>query len=125
MTIIQTQQKKRTALTSKMKEAMRKKDNRMVEGIFRCFETRGGSVTFSFKKHAGDEVVQYTMVDGETYTIPIMVAKHLTHNCCYSQHAYELDANGNSIIGSGKKIHRYSFESLEFQLEDEIEEDIA
>lgn len=125
MTIVQPQEKKRSALTPKIKEAMRKKDNRMVQGVFRCFETQGGSVTFFCKKHAGDDVKKYKMVDGETYTVPLMVAKHLNNNCCYDQHAYMLDANGKTIIGPGKKIHRYTFESLEFQLEDEVEEDIA
>lgn len=122
MTTVQTQEKKRGSLTPKMREAMRKKDNRMVEGVFRCFESRGSTLTFSFKKHAGDEVKQYTMVDGDTYTVPLMVAKHLNNNCWYPEHAYVLDANGKASVGVGRKVHRYSFESLEFQFEDEIEE---
>jgi len=94
---------------------MREKDHKMVKGIFRCFEPRGGSMTFSFKKYKGDEVLKYTMVDGDVCEIPLMVAKHLNQDCFYPVHSHVLDANGNPSVQVGKKIQRCSFESLEFQ----------
>lgn len=71
-------------------------------------------MTFSFKKYKGDEVLKYTMVDGEVYNVPRMVAKHLNQGCWYPKHKYVLDANGNPIQDIGKKVQRLSFESLEF-----------
>jgi len=90
------------------------KDHRMVKGIFRCYEPRGGSFTFSFKKYKGDQLLKYTMVDGETYDVPLMVAKHLNQNCWYPKHSYVMDANGLPTIDAGKQVKRCSFESLEF-----------
>lgn len=104
-------------------ERMIKKDHKTVKGIFRCYEPRGGSITFNFKKYKGDETLKYTMVDGDVYTVPVMVAKHLNQNCFYPVHTQVLDANGHPSIEVGKKVQRCSFESLEFQdLEDEKEE---
>lgn len=94
---------------------MRQKDHKMVKGIFRCYEPRGGSMTFSFKKYKGDEVLKYTMVDGDIYDIPLMVAKHLNQQCYYPKHSHVLDANGKPSVEVGKKVQRCSFESLEFQ----------
>jgi hypothetical protein len=93
---------------------MREKDHRKVKGIFRCYEPRGGSFTFCFKKYKGDQTLTYTMVDGETYEVPLMVAKHLNQNCWYPRHTHVLDANGNPTVNVGKKVNRCSFDSLEF-----------
>ncbi len=102
-------------------EEMRKKrdaDHQTVKGVFRCYEPRGGSFTFSFKKYKGDQTETYIMVDGDTYVIPLMVAKHLNQNCWYPRHAYIMDMNGHPIISEGKKVQRCSFESLEFSFEE-------
>lgn len=109
-------------ITDEEGRQMREKDHRIVKGIFRCYEPRGGSMTFSFKKHKGDEVLKYTMVDGDIYEIPLMVAKHLNQNCYYPRHSHVLDANGHPSIEVGKKVQRCSFESLEFQDFDANEE---
>jgi len=100
--------------SERMKE-MKKKDHKKVKGIFRCYEPRGGSMMFSFKKYKGDDIVQYNMKDGEVYEIPLMVAKHLNQNCWYPKHTHVLDMNGNPSVEVGKKVQRCSFESLEFQ----------
>lgn len=97
----------------------RERDHKTVKGIFRCYEPRGGSFTFSFKKHKGDPVMKFTMVDGESYTVPLMVAKHLNQNCWYPKHSHVMDMNGNPTIEVGKKVQRCSFESLEFHDEEE------
>ncbi len=94
---------------------MREKDHKLVKGIFRCYEPRGGSIGFSFKKYKGDDVLKYELTDGEITTLPLMVAKHLNQNCYYPQHSHVLDANGMPSVEVGKKVQRCSFESLEFQ----------
>jgi len=94
---------------------MRDKDHKMVKGMFRCYEPRGGSMTFSFKKYKGDDVLKFHLVDGDIYDIPLMVAKHLNQQCYYAKHSHVLDANGKPSVEVGKKVQRCSFESLEFQ----------
>ena len=113
-TMPKTRRNMRKTSDEEMREA-REKDHKMVEGIFRSYEPRGGSVTFSFKKYKGDEVLKYTLTDGEIYTIPLMVAKHLNQDCYYPVHSHVLDANGNPSVEVGKKVQRCSFDSLEFQ----------
>ena len=95
------------------------KDHKMVKGIFRCYEPRGGSFTFSFKKHKGDQILKYTMADGEIYEVPMMVAKHLNQNCWYPRHSHVLDVNGNATVDRNTKVKRCSFESLEFHIGEE------
>lgn len=102
-------------ITSEEMEKMRKKDHRIVKGIFRCAEPRGGSIKFSFKKYKGDDVLNYTMTDGEIRDVPFMIATHLSNDCCYEKHTHVLDGDGNATLHTGKKVHRCSFESLEFQ----------
>ena len=98
---------------------MRQKDHKIVKGMFKCFEPRGGSMTFSFRKYKGDDVLKYTLVDGEIYDLPLMVAKHLNQNCWWPKHSHVLDSNGNPSVEVGKKVQRCSFDSLEFQDVDE------
>lgn len=106
-------------ITTEEMNKQREKDHRMVKGVFRCFEPRGGSFTFSYKQYRGDQILKYTMVDGETYEVPLMVAKHLNQNCWYPRHSYVLDANGLPTVNQGSKVKRCSFESLEFYNEEE------
>lgn len=107
-------------ITAEEMRRMREKDHKMVKGIFRCYEPRGGTMSFSFKKYKGDEVLKYTLKDGEVHELPLMVAKHLNQGCFYPKHTHVLDANGNPSVEVGKKVQRCSFESLEFQ---DIEDD--
>ena len=92
-----------------------KEECRLVKGIFRCHEPRGGSVTFSFKKYKWDPVKTYTFVDGEEYEIPLSVARHLNQNCNYPVHSHIMDKNGVPTVDrQGKKVSRMNFESLDF-----------
>lgn len=97
----------------------REKDNKVVKGIFRCYEPVGGSFTFFFKKYKGDPVLKLTMKDGEAYDVPLMVAKHLNQNCWYPKHSYVMDQDGVPIVNSGKKVKRCSFEGTEFMEDNE------
>ncbi len=109
-----TKRKNTKKITVEEMNKMKEKDHKMVKGIFRCFEPVGGSFKFSFKKYPGDEVLTYTMVDGCSYEVPVMIAKHLNNNCAYPVHRFRLDENGKSSPEVGKWIRRCSFESLEF-----------
>lgn len=108
----------------------RDKNREMVRGIFRYHEVPGGEMGFAFREFKGDPIENYLMVDGEMYTIPLGVAKHLNINCWYPQYEYlpgdrigesgiqGLSANVRGFAGHvqrvTKKTHRCAFNSLEF-----------
>ena len=100
---------------------MRDKDREKVRGIFRFYEVPGGTMTFSFKAYKEDPVETFTMTDGQTYTIPLGVAKHLANNLWYPVHEFLRDENGNTSTHVRKKVHRAGFQSLEFIDLDEID----
>ena len=104
------------------------KDNEKVKGIFRFYEVPGGTISFPFRKYLKDEVETYTMTDGQLYTVPLMVAKHLNENCWYPEYGH---IPGETGIKSGHtpngmnpthgmrqavkiKVRRMGFQSLEF-----------
>lgn len=99
----------------------RDKDREKVRGIFRFYEVPGGSMSFSFKAYKEDQVERYDLVDGQVYTLPLGVAKHLNKNCWYPEYEYIKGEPG--VIGGfgpettmrvGKKVFRCGFQSLEF-----------
>lgn len=95
-------------------EYMRKKYSEPVKGIFRFHEVPGGSISFVYREFKGDKTERYDLVDGQVYTIPLGVARHLNKNCWYPMHEYAVDENGNKIQKIGTKVRRCSFQSLEF-----------
>jgi hypothetical protein len=95
-------------------EYMRDKDREKVKGIFRYYEVPGGSMGFVIKAYKKDPVEKYELVDGQTYEIPLGVAKHLNKNGSYPVHAHSMDEGGKPSIRIGKKVRRFGFQSLEF-----------
>ena len=93
---------------------LRDKHREPVKGIFRFHECPGGTHAFSFKEFKGDEVMNYTLTDGEISTVPLGVARHLNKNGWYPVHAYAKDEAGNNSMRIGQKVRRFSFQSLEF-----------
>jgi len=103
-----------------------KDDSKIVEGRFLCFEPRGGSVSFPFRKYKWDSTKEYSFKDGETYKIPAGVARHLngiditskkingtTNSCAYVTHNYEQDSAGKVSIQVGKWNRRYAFQTMD------------
>lgn len=103
------------------------KDEEMVRGRFKYFELPGGAVDFVFKCYKTQDVERYSFIDGEIYTIPLGVARHLNKNCWYPEYGYAPTMPGektasmggyNSMSGMAmratKKVQRMGFESLEF-----------
>ena len=99
-------------------EYKRKRDKELVKGIFHNYEVPGGSLEFTYKKYKGEQVEWFKMVDGEMYTIPLGVAKHLNNDVKYKVHQFKLDETGKKSKMIGKTIKRCSFESLDFITED-------
>lgn len=92
----------------------RDRDREMVRGIFRFFEVPGGNMSFPFRKYREDQVENYSLNDGEIYTIPRGVAHHLSNNCWYPENAYKQNENGIPSMIVSKKKRRCSFEPLDF-----------
>ena len=112
-----------TAKIKKVKESLRyqrDKDRQPVKGIFRFYEVPGGSLGFNFKKYKGDPVARYDLVDGQIYTLPLGVAKHLNNNGQYPIHQHMKDEAGNVSMRIGQKVNRFGFQSLEFMDKDDL-----
>ena len=92
----------------------RDRDRELVSGIFRFYEVPGGSMSFCFKMYKQDPVERFDFIDGETYKIPLGVAKHLNKNGWYPLHAHALDEHGKPMMKIGQKVRRFGFQSLEF-----------
>lgn len=123
---------------SKQIKKMRDRDSEMVTGIFKNLEnpaTNGGrgSVVFSYKYYPGDPNTIYELCDGERYTLPRGVARHLNNNCYYREYQHLPGERGlegirgavssdgrlkTNTLQMAKKIHRYAFHSLEYMDDD-------
>lgn len=111
-----------TKILSKLTlEQQRKADRAMVKGIFKFHEVPGGEIRFSFKKYKEDPVENFTLVDGQIYTIPKGVAKHLNNNCWYPEYDFVKGEDVKNIYAIKNKVRRTSFSSLEF-MDDDLSE---
>jgi len=93
---------------------LRDRDREIVKGIFRFHEVPAGTMMFSIRLWKEDQVEDFTLRDGEVYSLPLGVARHLNKNCWYPIHAYASDENGKSTQKISQKVRRCSFQSLEF-----------
>lgn len=122
---------------SRQIQKMRDRDAEMVTGIFKNNENPAssggrGSVSFGYKAYPGDEYEFYELCDGERYSLPRGVARHLNNNCFYKEYKHlpgEFGEQGirgaqgdgrlqSNSLQSARKIHRYAFHSLEYMDDD-------
>lgn len=99
---------------------LRDKDRKMVRGKFIFHEVPGGRMSFSFRKYKEDPVERFDLDDGQIYTIPLGVAKHLNTECKYPIHGFAMDENNKPSMKVNQWIRRCSFQSLEFIDEDDM-----
>lgn len=104
-------------------QEMRKRDSKLVKGIFRFYELPNGKLEFVYSQYPGDRVETYKMHDGKIYEIPLGVAKHLNKNGSYPVHERKLNDAGEIEEGPTKKVRRFGFQSLDFVDESEFPED--
>ena len=69
---------------------------------------------FVYREYKEDDVERFNFVDGQVYTIPLGVAKHLNKNGWYPIHSHSVDEYGKPLQRIGQKVRRFSFQSLEF-----------
>lgn len=106
----------------------RDKDREPVKGIFRFYEAPGGTLSFCFRGYKEDPIEQFALKDGEVYTLPLGIAKHLNKSGCYPE--YEFFQGEKNVVGAfspeghmmrvSRKIRRYGFQSLEFVDSDDV-----
>lgn len=119
--MVQSEETKKTKTAAKQNlRYQREKDREIVKGIFRFHEVPGGQMEFVFKKYKEDPLEKFSLVDGQVYSLPLGVAKHLNTNCWYPSYNYKNDEQGRPITTVSEKVRRCSFQSLEFVDIDEI-----
>lgn len=99
---------------SELVERERKEDSKLVMGVFKNIECQGGDLEFSIKLYRGDPIRTYRFLDGETYEIPLGVAKHINRQCKYIKHKWLLDKDGKKTQGYDKPVERYQFVSQDY-----------
>jgi hypothetical protein len=91
-------------------------DSKMVTGIFKNLEAKGGDLEFSYRMYKEDPFRVYHFFDGKEYTIPLGVAKHINTMTAVPEREYAKGPDGTpqlyTIIKS--KRQRYQFLSREF-----------
>lgn len=95
----------------------KEKDLKTVKGRFEFTEVagKGAPMVFSFGSVYEDvPIKKYTLIDGEVYELPFMVAKHLNETGWYPVHHYAVDENGKPSTKIGQKIRRYGFFPIDF-----------
>lgn len=115
-----TSEKERKLAGKKKIQLERERDAKLVKGKFMFHEVPGGTLRFNFHKYKGDPVKTYELQDGEIYTLPLGVAKHLNTDVGYPVHAHSLDENGKPSMKIGKFERRCSFQSLEFMVDEDF-----
>lgn len=117
---IDVTKKKDNAKSKLTLKQMRDRDREMVKGIFRFHEVPGGTMSFIFKAYKEDQVERFDMTDGQVYTVPLGVARHLNKNCAYPVHHYQTNESGTPFMKVGQMVRRCSFQSLEFTDTDDL-----
>lgn len=118
-------------------------ETKLVKGRFKMFESPGASVKILVKKYPGIPPFEKLMYDGEMYEVPLYVARHLNGiditagacdpkigTCSYPIHGFQTPEKGGQVpchlneagvpvpvIGVAKRVRRYGFESLQFDIE--------
>jgi hypothetical protein len=90
------------------------KDREPVRGIFRFYECPGAMLSFVYRAYKEDDVERFDLMDGQVYSIPLGVARHLNKNGRYPIHAHKVNEDGTTSQYVGKKVARFGFQSLEF-----------
>jgi hypothetical protein len=104
----------KTAVNKDSIEAITYETDRMVTGIFKNLESPGQAARIICRLYKHQQPFSQSFDDGERYTIPYSVARHINENCCYPIHSYLLDDKGQHVKGSGRMVNRYQFTPTEF-----------
>lgn len=117
-----TQVSKKEVSPKKNLKYQRDKDRELVKGIFKFYEVPGGAMGFNYREYKEDPIERYDMIDGEVYSIPLGVARHLNKNGWYPEYEFvpgdpsmrNVNFSGGHTQKITKKVRRFGFQSLEF-----------
>ena len=107
---------------------LREKDRQLVRGKFHYNEVPGGVLEFTYNEYKEDPIEKYRLFDGQIYTLPRGVARHLNRNPAYPEYDH-VPGNPNMLGGFSddgatmrikRMVRRCSFESLEFMADEDI-----
>lgn len=117
-TPIDVKPKSKTVIKTKTSfELKKEKDLSLVKGRFEFTEIsgKGAPLQFSYGSIYEDvPIKKYTLIDGETYEVPYMIAKHLNETGKYPVNQYMQDEKGKSHMKIGSYVRRYNFVPLDF-----------
>ena len=92
----------------------RDRDAELVTGVFKNYEAPGQSTSFNYKAYPGDEFKTWEFDDGEKYSIPRGVARHLNVECFVRTYAHlprevgkfgvHKAADGTSAVADGEYV---------------------
>ncbi len=119
ITDINTKSASGSVVKKSKKKTEQERDRKPVKGMFKFYEVPKGTLKFFYRKYKGERVGHYELTDGQVYTLPLGVAKHLNTSGWYPVHRYAQDEEGNKNVRIGEKVRRYGFQSLEFMPETE------
>ena len=102
---------------------LRDKMREPVRGKFKFDEAPGQTLSFMYREFKEDQIERFDLVDGNVYTIPLGVARHINKNMNYPVHQHIKDEVGGAAMRIGHKIQRATFQSLEFVDIDDMEPD--
>jgi hypothetical protein len=105
--------KKEGKLTEREIAYLKAIDLENVRGIFHFWECKGGILKFDLMKYKNTKP-DWEMVDGQIYTVPFYVAKHLNTTGFIEEEKTIQDPITLQYRKLKQKRRRYSFESLEF-----------
>jgi hypothetical protein len=100
--------------TKKILEEKRKKDIKPVTGIFRWYESPGGTLRFPYgSEYKEDGIIHYVLEDEKSYTLPRMVAEHLNSRSI-PVHKHRIDEKGKRHQDIGRMKQRMAFIPTDF-----------
>lgn len=118
---------------AKIVKQNQEKDSEEIVGIFKNLEHPGRPISFVMKLYPGEPIKQYTLEDGQRYSLPKGVWKYLATQCYVPKYKHmdskifgegiQQGANpmgrlaGNMVMSH--KDYRFAFQSLEFMSDDE------
>ena len=98
-------------------------ESEKITGTFSYHECPGGVLKFSYAKFPKEPIKDYTLIDGETYELPLYVARHLNNSGIYKGYK-EIDTPmGKKRVEVKNK--RYSFSSTGFIYAPRVEDKIV
>ena len=122
-----------------VKESERKKarDLELVSGLFINYESPGGRLEFRYQPpYKGVPFDAWSFQDGERYTIPRMIARHINTGCYYKKYknVTRPDGTRDEMINAfhngrldaknmqyAQKQHRFAFNPLDYMMDDDLD----